>query len=48
MERPDDWEQVDCPNCGGEGGPPDVFDEDTGRWFSYICGRCSGKGWVWA
>lgn len=47
MNAPDDYRQVDCPKCGGEGGPPDVWDEDDGRWHSYVCGRCSGSGWVW-
>lgn len=43
-----EWEPelvaIDCPQCDGSGGPPPVWDEDTGRSVVYVCSRCSGQG----
>ena len=34
----------DCPRCDGTGGPDPIWDEDTGRSVTYVCGWCSGSG----
>jgi len=47
----DGWRRVwrNCERCGGTGGPPSRFDEDTHRWEHYVCGSCGGDGagWTW-
>jgi hypothetical protein len=35
---------IDCERCHGTGGPAPIFDEDTGRWVTYVCSACSGRG----
>jgi uncharacterized protein with PIN domain len=38
----DQW--TTCNRCGGDGGPPSHFDDETRRWHHYVCGSCSGSG----